>query len=70
MNPLSFHRGEETWKTKTTAQSTSDLPTKHQTSDISLKTSNMMLKHQKWQRCYGVNAMLIPCFLLLLSMVI
>jgi len=29
----------------------------------------MMLKHQKWQRCYGVTAMLIPLFLLLLNMV-
>jgi len=34
---------------KTTAQSTSDLMPKHQTSEISLKTSDLMLQHQKWQ---------------------
>jgi len=43
---------------KTTAQSTSDLMPKFQTSEISLKTSDLMLKHQKWQGqdwmgCYG-----------------
>jgi len=36
-------------ETKAVAQSTSDLSPKHQTSEISLKTSDMMLKHQKWQ---------------------
>jgi len=36
---------------KTTPQSTSDLLTKHQTSEISLNTSNLMLKRQKWQHC-------------------
>jgi len=35
----------------TTTHSTSDLSPKHQTSDISLKTSDLMLKHQKWQHC-------------------
>jgi len=34
-----------------TAQSTSDLSPKHQTAEISLKTSDLMLKHQKWQHC-------------------
>jgi len=33
----------------TTAQSTSDLSPKHQTSKIFLKTSDLMIKHQKWQ---------------------
>jgi len=33
------------------AQSTSYLLTKYQTSEISLKTANLMLKHQKWQHC-------------------
>jgi len=36
------------WKTNTTAQSTSDFSPKHQTSEISLKTSDMMLQHQIW----------------------
>jgi len=36
------------WKTKSTAHSTSDLSPKHQTSEISLKISDLMLKHQKW----------------------
>jgi len=36
-------------KTKVTAQSTTDLWPKHQTSEISIKTSHLMLKHQKWQ---------------------
>jgi len=40
----------EIWE-KTTAQSTSDLLPKYQTSEISLKTSNLMLKHQKCQHC-------------------
>jgi len=34
---------------KTTAQTTSDLLPKHLTSEIFLKTSDLMLKHQKWQ---------------------
>jgi len=34
---------------KVIAQSTSDLLPKHQTSEISLKKSDLMLKHQKWQ---------------------
>ena len=37
------------WKTQPIAQSTSDLSLKHQTSEISLKTPDMILKHQKWQ---------------------
>jgi len=40
---------EEMWKTKTTAQSTSDLSPKHQTSEMFLKTSDLIIKHQKWQ---------------------
>jgi len=36
-------------ETKTTTQSTLDLSPKHKTSEISLKTSDLMLKHQKWQ---------------------
>jgi len=53
-SPTSRHlifilNGKEMWKTKTTLQPTSDLSPKHQTSEISLKTSDMMLKHQKWQ---------------------
>jgi len=51
------------WKIKTTAQSTSDLSQKNQTSEIYLKTSDLMLKHQKWQHrtvrrfsfCFNVN---------------
>jgi len=30
------------WKTKTTTQSTSDLSTKHQISEINLRTSHLM----------------------------
>jgi len=33
---------KEMWKTKTTTQSTSDLSTKHQTSEIYLRTSLLM----------------------------
>jgi len=40
------------WKT-TTAHSTSGLSPKHQTSEISLETSDLMLKHQKWQHWQG-----------------
>jgi len=36
------------WKT-TTVRSISDLSPEHQTSEISLKTSDLMLKQQKWQ---------------------
>ena len=36
--------------TKSTDQSTSNLSPKHQTSDISLKISDLKLKHQKCQR--------------------
>jgi len=43
------------WKT-TTAHSTSDLSPKHHTSEISLITSDLMLKHQKWQHWQW------PCF--------
>jgi len=51
MNLTCFQpRREEMLKT-TATHSTSDLPPKHQTSDISLKTSDLMLKHQKWQHC-------------------
>jgi len=40
------------WKTTTaTAHLTSDLSPKRQPSEISLKTSDLMLKHQKWQHC-------------------
>jgi len=58
------------WKIKTTAQSTSDSSQKHQTSEIYLKTSDLMLKHQKWQhwptppwrdlKCIVEN--LLPCY--------
>jgi len=34
------------WKTKVTAQSTSGLSPKHQASEISLRRSDLMLKHQ------------------------
>jgi len=37
------------WETKTTVMSTSDLSPKHQKPEISLKTSDLMLKHHKWQ---------------------
>jgi len=37
---------------KTTAQSASDFLQKHQTSEISLKTSDLMLNHQKWQHWF------------------
>jgi len=48
-----FHlKGQETWKTKITAQSTSDLSPKQQMSEISLKTSDLILKHQKCQHCF------------------
>jgi len=43
------------WKTKTTAQSTSDFSPKHQTPEISFKTSDLMLKHQKWQHCLSAS---------------
>jgi len=36
-------------KTKAAVQSTSDLWPKHETSEISIKTSDLMLKRQKWQ---------------------
>jgi len=39
------------WKTKTTAQSTSDFSPQYQTSQISHKTSDLMLKYQNWQHC-------------------
>ena len=39
------------WKIKAIARSTSDLSPKHQTSEISLKTSDLMLKYQTWQHC-------------------
>ena len=56
MNLPSFHlKRQEMWKTRVTAQSTSDLTPKHQTSKISLKTSDLMLKHQKWQHWLRVN---------------
>jgi len=38
-------------KQKQQSKSTTDLLPKHQTSEISLKTSDLMLKHQKWQHC-------------------
>ena len=44
------------WKT-TTARPTSDLSPKHQTSEISLKTSDLMLKHQKWQHWYQLSTL-------------
>jgi len=44
------------WKTKTTTQSTSDLSTKHQTSETSEKKFNIWCHvntvYQKWQHCY------------------
>jgi len=40
---------------KTTAQSTSVLLPKYQTSEISLKASDLMLKHQKWQHWLWLN---------------
>jgi len=43
------------WKTKTTAQSTSDFSPKYQTSEISLKTSDLMLKHQNWRHCLSTS---------------
>jgi len=52
MNLTSFHlKGNEVWKTKVAAQLTSDLSPKRQTSEISHKTSDLMLKHQRWQHC-------------------
>jgi len=52
MNLTSFPpKKEKRCKTRTTVQSTSDLSPKPQTSEISLKTSDLMLKHQKWQNC-------------------
>ena len=42
-------------KTKTTAQSTSNFSSKHQTSEISLKTTDLMLKQQKWQHCWPAS---------------
>jgi len=48
------------WKTTITAYSTSDLSPKHQTSEISLKTSDLMLKHKKWQHCRLPNIGLAP----------
>jgi len=46
-----------------TAQSTSDLLPKHQTSKISLKISDLMLKHQKWQHCLWIQCAVdkLPC---------
>jgi len=38
-------------KNKLLYLSTSDFSPKHQTSEISIKTSYLMLKHQKWQHC-------------------
>jgi len=47
MNLTHLHpKSLEIWE-KTTAQSTLDLLPKHQTPEISLKTSDLMLKHQK-----------------------
>jgi len=52
INITCFHvKGQEMWKTKVTVHSTSDLSPKHQASEVSLKTSDLMLKHQKWQHC-------------------
>jgi len=50
MNVTDFHpkKYRKFWE-KATGQSTSDLLPKHQTSEISLKTSDLMLKHQQWQ---------------------
>jgi len=55
MNPLSFHRGEETWKTKTTAQSTSDLPTKYQTllSNIKYDVKTSKVATLLWSNCHA-----------------
>jgi len=39
-------------KTTIIAQSTSDFSPKHHTSEISIKTSDQMLKYQKWKHCW------------------
>jgi len=50
MNLTFFHpKKHGKFGKKTTAQSTSDLLPKRQTSEISLKRPDLMLKHQKWQ---------------------
>jgi len=51
MNLIHFHPESIDICEKTTAWSTSDLLPKHPTSEISLKTSDLMLKHQTWQHC-------------------
>ena len=44
-----FNLEREEMRITTTAHSTSDLSTKHQTSEMSLKTSDLIIKHQKWE---------------------
>jgi len=40
--------------TKITTRATYDLSLKHQTSEISVKTSDLMLKYQKWQHWWDI----------------
>jgi len=51
---------------KIKAQSTSDISSKYQTSENSLKTSDLMLKHQKWQHCLTPLLLLAQSFVPLL----
>jgi len=48
-------------KTKTTSPSTSDLLPKHQTSEIYLKTSDLMLKQNRRQKVFNRGVLRFCC---------
>jgi len=56
MNLTSHPKNKGNMENKNKRPLNIDLSPKHQTSGISLKTSDLMLKHQKWQDCSGEHA--------------